>query len=263
MAKASNARKGSCEQCGEEFGGNQPRKRFCSERCRKRAEDARPISTVYRCEGCEAEFRPKRTDRTRYCSRDCSFAHGAAHKRAILTRMERYPPAPKPDTSEVDAIRRMGRSMPASLGRLRVMAGRRLRSRKPCLACSSPIGVGRAGSGGADYCSSRCAKLSPAYREAKRAARLARKIRQRAARVETVLPLKVFERDGWRCHLCGGLTIKAKRGSYHNKAPELDHIVPLSKGGDHSYRNTACAHRVCNIAKSDRVVGQPSLLSAL
>jgi 5-methylcytosine-specific restriction endonuclease McrA len=107
------------------------------------------------------------------------------------------------------------------------------------------------------YCSDGCCS-----RATKRTARLKGKAKKRSLTIESVNPFKVFERDGWRCHLCGCKTPKEKRGTYHPKAPELDHIVPLSKGGEHSYRNTACACRACNAAKSDRIIGQPSLLAA-
>lgn len=90
----------------------------------------------------------------------------------------------------------------------------------------------------------------------KRAHRLKRKAKQRAVTVETVDPIKVFDRDGWRCQLCGVKTPKAKRGTYQPTAPELDHIVPIGKGGEHSYRNTQCACRQCNAAKSDTPRGQ-------
>ena len=43
-----------------------------------------------------------------------------------------------------------------------------------------------------------------------------------------------------------------KRGSYDDDAPELEHVVALSKGGEHSYRNCRCACRACNIIKGDR-----------
>lgn len=69
-------------------------------------------------------------------------------------------------------------------------------------------------------------------------------------------PFRVFERDGWRCHLCGVKTLKSKRGTDHPKAPELEHIIPISKGGAHSYQNTACSCRQCNRAKRDKVMGQ-------
>lgn len=92
--------------------------------------------------------------------------------------------------------------------------------------------------------------------------RSVRRSRLKGATIETVDPIKVFDRDGWRCHLCSELTDRSKRGSSHPNAPELDHVMPLSKGGEHSYANTACAHRKCNRAKSNRIIGQPSLLVA-
>lgn len=73
---------------------------------------------------------------------------------------------------------------------------------------------------------------------------------------EKVDPLRVFARDGWRCKLCGIKTPPALRGTYKANAPELDHIVPVSKGGAHTYLNTQCACRKCNGLKSDRPLGQ-------
>lgn len=96
----------------------------------------------------------------------------------------------------------------------------------------------------------------------RRVGRQTRKHRERAAIVERFDPVEVLERDGWRCHLCGRKTPKQKRGTFADNAPELDHIVPIAKGGAHSRANTACACRKCNIAKSDRIVGQPSLFAA-
>jgi 5-methylcytosine-specific restriction endonuclease McrA len=68
---------------------------------------------------------------------------------------------------------------------------------------------------------------------------------------EPVSKRKVFERDGWKCQICGISTPEAKRGTIDDDAPELDHIIPLAKRGDHSYRNTQCACRRCNLLKSD------------
>lgn len=73
--------------------------------------------------------------------------------------------------------------------------------------------------------------------------------------VEEVDPTMLFERDGWRCHICGR---KCRRDvdNFHPKAPTIDHIIPLVAGGEHSYRNTACAHRYCNVSKGARDIGQ-------
>jgi 5-methylcytosine-specific restriction endonuclease McrA len=80
--------------------------------------------------------------------------------------------------------------------------------------------------------------------------------RLRRAQVERVDPIKVFDRDAWRCQICGRKTPRERRGSINSNAPELDHIVPLSVGGEHSYRNTQCACRSCNASKGSQVYGQ-------
>lgn len=82
-------------------------------------------------------------------------------------------------------------------------------------------------------------------------AKVLRRTRLKLATIERVDPLVVFDRDGWTCQLCGVATPKEKRGTYDDDAPELDHIVALAAGGEHSYRNTQCACRKCNGLKSD------------
>lgn len=255
---------GQCEQCGSVFTG-QKGKRFCTDTCQRRNNSAKPVAKTCGCEGCGVSFNPKRTDRTRFCSRTCAFASAAPQRRAGATRAAAATvirEALRPLLLEVAELTQMRRGMLASLDRQAVLSARRSRCSRPCLHCGVTIGSKAAGPGPTRYCSAACAKRSPAAVEAKRTARRARKARQRGVQVEPVNPTRVFERDGWKCHLCGGKTYRAKRGSYHSKAPELDHIVPLSKGGAHSYANTACAHRSCNAAKSDQIIGQPSLFAA-
>lgn len=65
---------------------------------------------------------------------------------------------------------------------------------------------------------------------------------------------KVFERDGWKCYLCGCDTPMEMSGAREDNSPELDHVVPMSRGGAHSYENTRCSCRACNLAKSDKLV---------
>lgn len=88
-----------------------------------------------------------------------------------------------------------------------------------------------------------------------RRARLAGVIRDRFD------PFTVFERDKWKCHICGCHTPKRLRGTSEDRAPELDHILPLAAGGEHSMRNTACSCRKCNMAKNDKPLGQMRLFA--
>ena len=107
--------------------------------------------------------------------------------------------------------------------------------------------------------------LSRAYKRKLRAAGLALNTHRKRARKNgcefdpTVSAIKVFERDGWRCKLCGVKTPKRLRGSGEWDAPELDHVVPLSLGGGHVWGNVQCACRRCNIAKGATARGQLGL----
>lgn len=103
----------------------------------------------------------------------------------------------------------------------------------------------------------RCVPCAKAQEKQWRAInRVARKARQRGVSVEAVNPITVFDRDRWHCKLCGVSTPRRLRGTYHDRAPELDHIIPIAKGGEHSYLNTQCSCRKCNAEKSDRPLGQ-------
>jgi 5-methylcytosine-specific restriction endonuclease McrA len=67
---------------------------------------------------------------------------------------------------------------------------------------------------------------------------------------------KIFRRDNWCCQLCKCKTPERLCGTFAPNAPELDHIVPLSAGGGHTWENVQCACRKCNISKGSKVVGQ-------
>jgi len=69
--------------------------------------------------------------------------------------------------------------------------------------------------------------------------------RKRGAFVERVDPRALYEIDAGICGICGELCSA--------ESFEVDHIVPLSKGGEHSYVNTQIAHATCNRRKNARL----------
>ena len=76
-----------------------------------------------------------------------------------------------------------------------------------------------------------------------------------SASIEDVNPIEIFERDDFRCQLCG-IKTSLDYGRYHSKRSELDHVIPLSKGGEHSPQNTQCLCRHCNAIKSSNIIGK-------
>ena len=55
----------------------------------------------------------------------------------------------------------------------------------------------------------------------------------------------VFEKDGYRCQICGATSATTKL--------EVDHIIPLARGGTDDFDNliTLCCH--CNHGKNDNI----------
>ena len=57
----------------------------------------------------------------------------------------------------------------------------------------------------------------------------------------------VFARDGHRCQYC------------HRAAENIDHVVPRSRGGEHSWENVVASCRSCNARKEDRTLAESGL----
>ena len=54
----------------------------------------------------------------------------------------------------------------------------------------------------------------------------------------------VFARDGHRCQYC------------HRPAENIDHVVPRSRGGPHTWENVVASCRSCNSRKEDRLLSE-------
>jgi len=71
--------------------------------------------------------------------------------------------------------------------------------------------------------------------------------------IEAVDPRVVFAKANGVCGICGEAVEMKSRW-------EVDHIIPISKGGTHCYANVQLSHRKCNRSKAARLPqGQPTL----
>lgn len=79
------------------------------------------------------------------------------------------------------------------------------------------------------------------YLNLKRMHQRSRRARQRGLFIEHVNPAEVYKMHDGYCGICKQFI----EGDFH-----VDHIIPLSKDGPHSYANTQPAHPTCNLRKS-------------
>src|SRR5690349_22276488 len=74
--------------------------------------------------------------------------------------------------------------------------------------------------------------------------RLSRYVRVPYRRPVPMTRAGVLRRDGRRCAYCP------------RRADTIDHVVPRSRGGGHTWENCVAACRVCNSKKADRLLGE-------
>jgi HNH endonuclease len=246
----------TCKGCGEEVRRNPPpqrdvRKLFCSKRCKVRAFFADTAKRrEHHCAVCQSPFLGFYADR--YCSDVC-------RGEAIRTRWaSRRTPLQTRTCRHCGAEYQGTRVKTCSVACQRAWQGRLLRGRpKPqhathraCQRCGRAFAAKQKQVATCQPCAR---VLAPRHDHGK-----PRKKSQRfgVAYVAGISPEAVFNRDDWRCQLCGRKTPKRLRGKNLPASPELDHIIPYAAGGGHTWDNVQCACRQCNGQKNARPLGQ-------
>lgn len=276
-----------CPMCGSAVTGHQSKK-FCCAKCRRGNERLnrdldkerlrkKELSPERLCEHCGESFRRKTDSKNaaRFCSRQCGFDAGSnvwkkPHVDEDLLVMAKALSVVYGSASclcnECGSRFRSGsfaekycsQSCREKFSREQYIAANdngRDRSERKCLECET-LFAPEYGDRRRMFCSSECS-----IKKQRRITRKKNRARLRGAFVENVDPIAVFDRDSWICRECGRATPRDKRGTYDDDAPELDHIMPLSLGGAHSYMNTQCLCRMCNAKKSNTPPTQVSLFA--
>lgn len=262
----------TCEHCRTTFVRQASRARnFCSHACANAGAVRHPVRP---CRICGTSFKPKFSGaKLREC---CSRACGS--RLASLTKSRWEPIVVRVHFAHCDCCTRLFRSAQSRArycsSACRQTASDTLRTRT-CTVCEKKFIPQQSGS--YKTCSPACLselhkrrkaawKKTDSYRRMKRNRRAATRASRRLIKSSRVDVLTVFARDGWCCQLCGTPTPQALRGTYQPNAPELDHKIPLARGGTHDPSNVRCLCRQCNTRKGSKLdhemTGGPSRLAA-
>lgn len=279
-----------CRGCGREFTPTDPRQTDCKKGCgrfkRERQTNDwllknRPHLPTEPCLNCGkpvVQYRKRRRDGDlRDCSRKCSHERQPRGNALMLTARIAQATWPPLDTR-----------------------GARCRLPKGCIDCGSGLRLGRCSEHHNELFNLRqqlrtrlawllprtCAQCEATFQAWGSLAQLCPrcrtenfrsqrkwnqiKRRHRLARGATnISPRRVYERDDRMCALCHRATDHPRvwKDWMVNKrwlpnAPTVDHIIPLAKGGTHTWDNVQLAHWSCNSTKSDLIVTGRSLLCA-
>lgn len=209
----------ACVHCGAKFQPFNVQSMYCSKACKIDAWKVRTLGTRPAVKRSKIAATKKRN----------------ALEREICRRVK----------AEVDALHRIARHVE----RPRVFIFN-------CIHCGTPMIV-RRNAGLHKQCCDDCIRVQ--MKIGRRIAKGIRRAKTRGVRADSIDPIKVFERDKWKCHMCGAKTLRSLRGTYEDRSPELDHIVPLARGGTHTWGNVACSCRKCNGTKGATAYGQLGL----
>jgi predicted nucleic acid-binding Zn ribbon protein len=235
LSKVRNGVTGSslrtCRHCGAEFRRNSGKGWFCSRVCGWAGLRKQPrVKPDRRCQRCSAQI-----SRGKWCS-DC---------RALIDR----------DKKE---------------NQYRARAEKRYGARQPreCVVCGAEFAPTYRGAW-QKHCSKKCGRRTAARASRMRQRKIGRVDRKHTSRARRYGVPRVYNitlrgvavRDRWRCHLCGERVSIKHMGTNHDRAPSIDHVVPLSAEGSpgHVWSNVRLAHRACNTNKNARPLGQQGL----
>lgn len=226
-----------CEHCGKEFETTQKTAKYCSSKCRERAALVRKRPIKY-CLVCGSEVPYEEGKHTKYCSDTCwKLDHTKicqeCGKEFIPTKHghQRYCSHECAQNAQKDKTvyicKQCGKSFM-----------RRKRGEDQCL-----------------FCSRKCAKeyLVRQYTATHTECDTVKKRREYRIRANgkpdfSINLQMLYERDHGICAICGK-PVNMETDTCDNEYGSIDHIIPLAKGGTHTWDNVQLAHRICNSRK--------------
>lgn len=255
-----------CQRCGEPFApraAGRPQI-FCSKTCRDRTHRANHIKKYapIRASACaECGARIVHADRgrpRRFCSDECKTRTGNRALRRRRLPIRDPDPAPRacahcgtafiPRRKDQIYCKAPGSWCVQAAYQARRKAGEPLRQveqTKRCQECGNEFTAHKSN---ARWCSSQCRRRFTGREESRR---------RGPVRPDHVpyTDREIFDRDGWRCHLCGKkIDPAASRRS--REGATIDHLVPLAAGGADVPANVAAAHNWCNKDKGIRAMNE-------
>lgn len=256
-------RESVCVRCGKPL--PKYKTRFCSDKCANHREKEPQIKTCVICgkefkawhpvivtcsEACSKERdlqRDRVSYRERYQRKNPNAKTIEQIKAESLERKERIAKERKERAEAKEAERKKILAKKEKIKAANIAYWQEYIALHVCVVCGE---VYTATYPLSKYCSNKC--RDKAYRK---------RDRYNGITVDNNITLEALaRRDNNVCQICGGAVDWDDKETINgtvicgNYYPSIDHIMPISKGGLHSWDNIQLAHRICNSLKCDKVI---------
>lgn len=230
-----------CEFCGNEFESKKIDGRFCCKKCKDSSRRIRlgkvpQVEHEVICHHCGEPFITVRNDK-KYCSRRCKDRHTSKE-----TPWDEYVEHRKQEAKQRQQVKRIEKEFYIKAHTVE----------RECVICGSLFYC--LDKEPNKTCSSKCSKKYAYKHKDKRIPR--EQIVDRDIRLDTLIL-----RDRGVCWICGGSVdrtdLKIAPSGYKypgDNYPVIEHVIPICRGGLHSWGNVRLAHHKCNAEKGSDLV---------
>ena len=232
-----------CKRCSKSYHttSNSEHSKFCSDKCRIKYYKE-TVLKERECKRCGKYFK---TYKSQYCSHECRNNLGSDKLK------QKYIPKPKHIAvcincnKEYKTHRSKSKYCSYECSYEYKVKHKPIHNKK-CKECSKWFS---STNNRLIFCSSVCGKK---YRNREKETLRRKRIKQNGKVDWKISIERLMKRDKNICYLCGDC-VDINLDPNHNYYPSIEHVIPVSKGGTHTWDNVKLAHRKCNYLKSNKV----------
>lgn len=233
-----------CEYCGENYSARNKNQKYCSVSCGTKGSKSYEViknkEYIKSCKICKKEFFG--TANSKFCSSECEnsqYAHECEHCKTHFKSKQKIRMFCSKECAQEHLIK--NECFCTNCGE-RFMGDNR-RANKFCSRKCFYEFIGAKPSELGSESSGRYSGISHIKRAKKH-----------GVAYEYIKPIDIYKRDNFKCGICNG-DIDMNLPHPHPMSASIDHIIPISVGGTHTWDNVQSAHLTCNIKKSNKVGG--------
>ncbi|MEI3912750.1 MULTISPECIES: HNH endonuclease [Bacillus] len=234
-----------CQSCGVEKESRYKTTRFCSDKCRRKY-NGKHRGHKQICQQCMKVFYEYK--KRRCCSIDCRRIYENVNKKSKIE----YIPKPKHIAICINCSKQYKTHVTNSKYcsykcRYQYKVRQKVIHNIKCKECSKWFSSTNKRK---LYCSAEC---NSRYQDRKKDTLRRNRIKQNGKVDWSISIERLMKRDKGICYLCSKC-VDINLNPNHDYYPSIEHIIPVSKGGTHTWDNVKLAHRKCNYLKSNEMI---------